>query len=79
MYSLSEKSKNIIQRRTGIDPSKVSMMDHEEIDELIEKKIGKKLELGLLKAKGLTARGNVYIHLGRLISDGWISKRLSKI
>ena len=79
MFVLNSRTKTAIQQTTGLDPAIVPMMDHEEIDDAIEEKIGKKLEIGLIDSEGLAARGNVYIHLNRLISNLWIEKELSKI
>jgi hypothetical protein len=79
MFVLNSKTKEAIHHSTGIDPEKLPMMDQEEIDTAIEKKIGKTLEMGILDLGSHSPRGNVYIHLKRLISNTWLEKQLSKI
>lgn len=79
MLMLNDKTKDAIRRSTGLDPEKLSSMDHEEIDSAIEKKIGKSLDVGAIENGAVSARGNVYIHSGRLISNSWIEKHLSSI
>lgn len=45
MLELNEKTKQYITEHLGLEVSKLSEMSAEEIDNYIEKKIGKKLKL----------------------------------
>lgn len=78
MYLLNEKTKANISKRTGIDFQKISSLDLEEIDSLIENKIGKKLDYDNVIDKRLTGRGSVYIYLSRLIGKKDINRALSR-
>ncbi len=79
MFTLNAKTKESIRKSTGIDPEELPMMAADDIDKAIEERIGKKLEVGYLDTSVLAARGSVYIHLHRLISNSWIDKMISKI
>ncbi len=79
MYLLNEKTKANISKRTGIDFDKISSLDFNEIDDLIEAKTGKKLEYDNVTDKRLIGRGSVYLSLSRLLSMKEIDRELSKI
>ena len=78
LLALNKKTAEVIKNKTGISPEQIAKMDVDEIDQIIEKKIGKKLTHGKT-FKGLLPRGNVYLFLGRLLSIEYINKKLSKI
>ena len=79
MYTLSEKSKQNISNVVGLSFDKIIEKNSTEIDNLIEKKINKKLEhtpSDIFKSSG---RGTPFLYLWRLIGIKEIDKRLAKI
>lgn len=74
MYTVSEKTRENIERNTGIKSSEITSMDHEEMDKIIEKKIGKHLQLKVLEGYNLLPRGSVYIFTNRLFRNTWLER-----
>lgn len=79
MFRLNERSKKAIQRKLGLDAEAISKMKVEDIDERIEKKIGKKLKTIPEYDIRLAGRGSVYLFLLRLLGIKTIDKQLAKI
>lgn len=67
MLELNEKTKESITKRIGIERDELSKMSAKEIDQVIEKKIGKKLELKLQNVDRMPTRGSVYTYLQRFL------------
>lgn len=76
--SLNKKSIDSIEKSVGLSFDSIKKMDAEEIDNFIEKKIGKKLEVDK-KAGLFFGRGSVYLYLCRLLDISYIDRILSKI
>lgn len=79
MLALNNKTKENITKRTGIDFEAIANMDFNDVDNLIEKKIGKKLTFPENVNKKLSNRGSVYLSLFRFLHIEEIDKLLSKI
>lgn len=79
MFKLNQKSKNRISKSVGLPFEQVVSMDVEDLDNQIEKQIGKKLYPSYRKGNTLINRGSVYMYLQRLISRSSIDEKLSKI
>lgn len=63
--SLNETSKKSIEKQTGLSWEQIVCMDVEELDKVIEKKIGKKLSFPKKQDSRLSGRGSVYLALNR--------------
>lgn len=72
VYALGDGMRTIIQRATGMSVEEIDRADHETIHRSIEKKIGHKLELGLVP--GRLSSGNVLIDAGRIITPEEIER-----
>lgn len=79
MFELNKKTKQAIERSTGLSFEQIISMDAEEVDAHIERKIGKKLKASYRKGSSLVNRGSVYMFLERLVSRRTIDKKLAKI
>ena len=79
MLALSEKSKAIIKRRTGLDVEELSNTDFSVIDRNIENKMHNELRHMSGKDDRLHGRGSIYLSLGRFINMKKINKKLSRI
>lgn len=78
MFSLNSKTKASIQKSTGMNADDIITMSHDELDSNIERKIGKKLRLKFIRKRGISARGNVYIFLSRILRRDWLDKEIAK-
>lgn len=65
---LNQKSRESVEKQTGLSVEQIISMDVEEIDLAIEKKIGKKLRYSLQDDMRLIGRGSVYLFLNRLFT-----------
>lgn len=79
MLKLTEDTIRSISRKTGIPADKIVNMSSSEIDDFIQKKIKKNLEVSIIPDERLLGRGSVYLTLNRLSKISQIDKRLSKI
>lgn len=79
MFYLNQKSKEIIEDSTGVKIDQISKMDVEDLDQCIEKKIGKRLKSNLIDDYRLIGRGSVYIFLARIFGIETVDSILSKI
>lgn len=79
MFVLGKKTRNNIEKTTGLSVSSISKMSSEEVNAHIEKKIGKKLRMSSPKDKRLIGRGSVYITLGRLLSSKKTNRKIARI
>jgi hypothetical protein len=77
--TLNERSKESIKRTTGLDVDSISSMDAEDVDGLIEKKIGKKLAFQYRYGDRFVPRGSVYLFLKRLFPIDLVNKIISRI
>ena len=80
-YNLNDKSKQSIERVTGMSCDAIMAMDTEEITTRIENKIKKKLTFLKTDDDRLLGRGSVYAFLNRFIDFDRkkIDKELDKI
>lgn len=65
---LNQKSMESVKKQTGLGVEQIILMDIEDIDKAIEKKIGKKLSYPTKFDIRLFGRGSVYLFLGRFFS-----------
>jgi len=77
-YKLNLQMQNTIEKNTGIKFSEIEKMDWQDINNSIEKKIGKKLTYSKRNLKFL-GRGSMYIALERLFSMKSIYRKIEKI
>lgn len=63
--SLNQKSRQSIEKQTGLTVEQIIEMDIEDIDNAIEKKIGKKLSYPTQTDLRLYGRGAIYLFLNR--------------
>ena len=65
--SLNQKSRESIEKQTGLTVEQIMEMDIEDIDNAIEKKIGKKLSYPTQTDLQLYGRGSIYLFLNRFL------------
>ncbi len=65
---LNDKTKSSIFKKTGLSVEEIITMDIEDIDNAIEKRIGKKLTFPNKQDPRLIGRGSVYLSLNRFFS-----------
>ncbi len=65
IVELNEISRSSIEKKTGLAIEQIMSMDVDEIDRVIEKKIGKKLKFPKKIDRRLPGRGSVYLFLNR--------------
>ena len=75
MFTLNKKAKRSIEKSIGLAVDKIGDMSAEKVDKHIEKRVGKKLRLRILRDSRLTARGSVYLLMGRLLSPKKTNKQ----
>lgn len=78
MHKLNKQTQKSLFRKVGLTYEQMLQMDAEEIDAFIEKRIGKKLALGV-SLKNMVNRGSVYLFSKRLLSISEVDKRLAQI
>lgn len=80
MYSLNDKTKSNIFKRTGLSVEDILDKDFEDIDRVIEKKIGRKLIHSYSsKSTMFTGRGNTYLYLSRVLEKEAMERELKHI
>lgn len=77
LLSLNKKSKMSVKKQTGLSVEQIISMDIEEIDKIIENKIGKKLTYPKQNDRRLFGRGSVYLFLNRIFEFN--HKRMNRI
>lgn len=78
MHILNEHTRKALSRRVGKSYAEMLKMSAEDLDALVEKRIGKKLTPAF-SLKNMVNRGSVYLFFHRLISQSDIDSRLAKI
>lgn len=78
MHILNECTRKALSRRLGISYEEMLRMSAEELDALIEKRIGKKLTPAFYP-EGMVNRGSVYLFFNRLASRKDTDKRIGGI
>lgn len=78
MYILNEKTRKDLSRKLGKTYDEIQQMSAEELDALVEERIGKKLTPAF-SLQNMVNRGSVYLFFRRLTSMTEINKRLARI
>ena len=78
MHVLNEYTRKALSRRLGKSYAEMLQMSAEDLDALIEKRIGKKLTPAF-SLKNMVNRGSVYLFFRRLVSKNDIDRQLAKI
>ena len=78
MHVLNEQTRKTLSRKLGKTYNEMLQMSAEELDALVEARIGKKLTPAF-SLKNMVNRGSVYLFFKRLGSMNEIDKRLAKI
>ena len=78
MHVLNEQTRKTLSRKFGKSYSEMLQMSAEDLDALVESRIGKKLTPAL-SLKNMVNRGSVYLFFRRLASMNDIDKRLAKV
>ena len=66
--TLNKKSELTIEKRLGLKFSDIISMDAEDLDKVVERKIGKSLKVKPFNDERLIGRGSVYLHLNRFLT-----------
>ena len=75
--SLNKQSRMSVKKQTGLSVEQIVFMDIEEIDKIIENKIGKKLTYPKRNDRRLFGRGSAYLFLNRYFEFN--HKRMNRI
>ena len=78
MHILNEQTRETLSRKLGKTYDEILQMSAEELDALVEARIGKKLTPAF-SLKNMANRGSVYFFFKRLVSKNDIDKRLARI
>lgn len=78
MHILNNHTRKTLSKRLGKSYNEMLLMSAEDLDALIEKRIGKKLTPAF-SLKNMVNRGSVYLFFNRLISQNEIDRQLAKI
>ena len=78
MHILNNHTLKSLSRRLGKSYDEMLQMSAEDLDALIEKRIGKKLTPAF-SLKNMVNRGSVYLFFKRLVSQNDIDRQLAKI
>ena len=78
MHRLNNHTRKSLSRRLGKSYDEMLQMSAEDLDALIEKRIGKKLTPAF-SLKNMVNRGSVYLFFKRLVSQNDIDRQLAKI
>ncbi len=78
MHTLNEHTRKALSRKLGKSYQEMLQMSAEELDALVEARIGKKLEPAF-SLKNMVNRGSVYLFFQRLSTKNDINKRIAKI
>lgn len=78
MHILNEQTRETLSRKLGKTYDEILQMSAEELDALVETRIGKKLTPAF-SLKNMINRESVYLFFKRLVSKNDIDKRLARI
>jgi len=78
MHILNEQTRQTLSRKLGKTYNEMLQMSAEELDALVEARIGKKLTPAF-SLRNMVNRGSVYLFFKRLTSRNEIDKRLARI
>ena len=78
MHVLNEQTQQSLSRRMGKSYDEMLQLSAEELDALVEERIGKKLTPAF-SLKSMVNRGSVYLFFKRLLSRGEIDRQLARI
>ena len=78
MHILNNHTRKSLSRRLSKSYDEMLQMSAEDLDALIEKRIGKKLTPAF-SLKNMVNRGSVYLFFKRLVSQNDIDRQLAKI
>lgn len=78
MHILNEQTRETLSRKLGKTYDEILQMSAEELDALVEARIGKKLTPAF-SLKNMVNRRSVYLFFKRLVSKNDIDKRLARI
>ena len=78
MHTLNNKTKETLKHKLGKTYDELMQMSAEDLDALIEKRIGKKLRPAF-SLKSIVNRGSVYLFFKRLMSQDSIDRQISRI
>lgn len=78
MHILNEQTRETLSRKLGKTYDEILQMSAEELDALVEARIGKKLT-PTFSLKNIVNKGSVYLFFKRLVSKNDIDKRLARI
>ena len=78
MHILNSYTRKTLSKRLGKSYDEMLQMSAEDLDALIEKRIGKKLTPAF-SLKNMVNRGSVYLFFNRLASQNDIDRQLAKI
>lgn len=78
MHILNEQTRETLSRKLGKTYDEILQMSAEELDALVEARIGKKLTPAF-SLKNMVNRWSVYLFFKRLVSKNDIDKRLARI
>ena len=78
MHILNNHTRKSLSRRLGKSYDEMLQMSAEDLDALIEKRIGKKLTPAF-SLKNMVNRGSGYLFFKRLVSQNDIDRQLAKI
>ena len=78
MHILNEQTRKSLSRRMGKSYDEMLQMSAEELDALVEERIGKKLTPAF-SLKSMVNRGSVYLFFKRLLSRDEMNRQLARI
>lgn len=78
MHILNEQTRKSLSRRMGKSYDEMLQMSAEELDALVEERIGKKLTPAF-SLKSMVNRGSVYLFFKRLMSRNEMNRQLARI
>lgn len=78
MHILNRQTQESLSRRMGKSYDEMLQMSAEELDALVEERIGKKLTPAF-SLKSMVNRGSVYLFFKRLMSRNEMNRQLARI
>lgn len=78
MHILNRQTQESLSRRMGKSYDEMLQMSAEELDALVEERIGKKLTPAF-SLKSMVNRGSVYLFFKRLLSRDEMNRQLARI
>lgn len=78
MHILNRQTQEALSRRMGKSYDEMLQMSAEELDALVEERIGKKLTPAF-SLKSMVNRGSVYLSFKRLLSRDEMNRQLARI